>query len=213
MLGQLAASELGMLQWSLILALGFGAMAAATWPRMRVAAVLAPSLAIVLTGQVVARGDALAASHAAFQEADMQRARATFRAAVVPGSIVITTEDIGRPAENIEYYSDVARSLYTTDLDRWHVPAWKAAINCIYAGMRPYLLFQAGSSELKQLLAELQAKGYATERVAAIGPGHNMDYFVAAPFHHGLPLDLYVVSHPSIERAMKDHGREPPPVR
>ena len=45
----------------------------------------------------------------------------TCRRSSSPNAVVITTEDVGRPAENIEYYSGVADALYMTDLERWQL--------------------------------------------------------------------------------------------
>ena len=60
---------------------------------------------------------------APFQRAQMLEARANMQRLLEPNSVVITTEEVGRPAENIEYYSGVANALYITDLERWQLTA------------------------------------------------------------------------------------------
>ncbi|MGH7893866.1 MAG: hypothetical protein ACREQL_04310 [Candidatus Binatia bacterium] len=198
-----ANSVLRVLGWVLPLAGGLGAMAAALSPRQRVTAVMTPLLAAVLVGYSVARVAASGEARSGFQKSQMLRARQTIQNTFEPRSVVITTEEIGRPAENLEHYAGVY-ALYVTDLERWHVPAWKAALAFLYAGLRPYILIQATAPERDGMLADLRANGMIAERVQTIPPALNMDYFVAAPFHRGLPLELYRVSYPIAEKIMRD---------
>jgi len=120
----------------------------------------------------------------------MLRARATFARAVEPGAVVITTEDVGRPAENIEYYSGIAWALYFTDLLRWGVGVGEAAERLARAGMKPYLLIPPTQPDRARMLEDL-GHAFLVERVADIPPGQAMDYFVAAPFHRGVRMELY----------------------
>ena len=203
-----AKTALPTLWWMLPLATALGAMAAAMAPRRRVATLMGPLVALVLVGYSAARASDGLESRAAFQKPQMLRAQETVRSTLEKRAVVITTEDIGRPAENIEYYGG-PYSLYLTDLERWHVPIWKASLAFILSDLRPYLLIHTAAPERERLLAELAANGIVAERIQAIPPARNMDFFVAAPFHRGLPLELYKLSQPTAEQIL----REQPQVR
>src|SRR4029077_15111252 len=116
---------------------GAGALAAAAWPRRDVTAVVAPALALALAGLAGRHLSGMLELSAAFQEREMVHARAVFARKVEPGAVVITTEDVGRPAENIEYYSGVAHALYLTDLERWGLTVADAAALLARGGMKP----------------------------------------------------------------------------
>ena len=120
----------------------------------------------------------------------MLRARQTFNKAVQPGAVVITTEDVGRPAENIDYYSGVARALYFTDLDRWRMSVGDAAALFIKGGLIPYIFVPTDTPARGELLSELSSR-FALELAADIPAARAMDYFVAAAFHRGLHMELY----------------------
>jgi hypothetical protein len=205
---------LATLWWLLPLATTVGLMGAALGPRRRVTAVVAPLLATALVGElayVVATG---VQSRAAFQYGQMVTARQTLRDTVEPRSIVITTEDIGRPAENIEHYGGVY-ALYLTDLERWHVSIGHAALSFIWDDLRPYLLIPASFSTRAQLLADLKANNLVADRIQVIPPTRNMAYFVASPGGNAQPLELYRVSYPGAEEIMRADPRlrprlEPP---
>ena len=128
---------------------------------------------------------------AAFQEPEMVHARAVFARKVEPGAVVITTEDVGRPAENIEYYSGVAHALYLTDLERWGLTVGDAAELLARGGMPPYLLLPKAHPGLEPLLAAL-GRRFAVELAADIPARRAIDYFVAAAFlPDGIHMQLY----------------------
>ena len=119
--------------------------------------------------------------------------------AVLPGAVVDTLEDVGRPMENIEYYAGV-HSLYFTDLQRWHLPLRIAATELILNRYKPYLLIpKSGLSRWDQKQVDSLAPDLTLELVADIAPNKNYDYFVAAAFHRGLPMALYRIRFPSLE--------------
>ena len=60
------------------------------------------------------------------------------------------------------------------------------------------------------MIRELEQGGAKVEKIADIPPNRNMEYFVAAPFHRGLPLVLYRISHPVGEDAIRTIGRKRP---
>ena len=181
----------------LLVAMG-GAALAATWPRRRVVAIVAPLLALTLAGIAITHAWDGLDRRAGFQRPEMLLARETFRRAVEPRSIIITTEDIGRPAENIEYYSGVAHALYLTDLARWHGNVFGVALLGIPAGVRPYLLLPPNDAARPKILQQL-AGVFRLETVRDIPPSQAAAYFVAAPFHRGVRLTLERITWPGFE--------------
>jgi hypothetical protein len=122
----------------------------------------------------------------------MARALATFARAVEPGAVVITMEDVGRPGENIDYYSGVAHALYLTDLQRWRMTVGQAAELLARGGFRPYLLIPANFPGHDPFLLEVRSRNFDTELVADIPPPKAMDYFVAAAFYpRGIRMHLF----------------------
>jgi hypothetical protein len=103
---------------------------------------------------------------------------------------VITTEDLGRPAETIDHYSEHAHALYLTDLKRWRVAPADAARALSAAGMPPYLLLARVAPARMATVRDLAA-AFTLEPVGAIPPAHALRYFVEAPAGRGGPLDLY----------------------
>ncbi len=165
-------------------------LASATWPTRRVVRVAAPVLALVLVGLGVQRATAASQSRAAFQKAQMLRAQATFARVVEPRAVVITTEDVGRPAENIDYYSGVAHALYLTDLERWRLSVTDAARLLAQAGWVPYLFVPPTQPGLTQMLQDLRSE-FTVDQVASVSARDAMWYFVAAPFHRGVAMEMY----------------------
>jgi hypothetical protein len=169
-----------------VLALG----AAAAWPAQPVASVAVPALALAF---VVMGSASLAAptSRATVQGPEIARAAEVTRRTFAPRAVLITTEDIGRPAENYEYYTDV-HALYLTDLARWRIPIEEAVFLFLVAEQEPYLLIPRSLPEREQILSTLRAQ-FLVELVADIPPQRNYDYFVASAFHGGMPLELWHV--------------------
>lgn len=171
--------------------LGLAALAGALWPRERVARAAGVVLAVVLVGFSWSRAAAtLAAPRARFQRPEVLRARQTFEKVVVPGAVVITVEDIGRPAENIDYYSGGARAIYLTDLERWRLGLPEAAELLARGGFTPYLLIPASQPNRDRMMDELGAR-FSVELVADVPPQRAMEYFVASRQHQGVHLYLY----------------------
>jgi hypothetical protein len=168
------------------------AVAAGVWPRRRVAGVAAPVLATALVAIGLWRGAVvLGANRAPFQRPQMLRARATIAGALDPNAIVITSEDVGRPAENIDYYSRGVRALYLTDLRRWGMTVSQAAAILIRAGWVPYLFVPPNEPGREAMLADLE-KRFQVDLVADVPPERAMEYFVAASFHpRGIRMLLY----------------------
>jgi len=166
------------------------AVAAAMYPRRRPTRFAAPALALALVVLAAYRSSQAGQMRAAFQKPQMERARATFAHAVEPNAVVITTEEIGRPGENIDYYSGRARAFYLTDLMRWRITVMSAAGFLLDGGWTPYILLPPTQPGLQGMLTILRAM-YQVDLVAKVPARQAMDYFVAAPFHRGIDLDLY----------------------
>jgi hypothetical protein len=188
--------------WLLVLATAGGGLANALWPQRRVAGVVAALLGVGLAGIGAWRDWSALGRNASFQRPQMLTARATLERAVERDGVVITTEDVGRPAENIEHYGH-RWALYLTDLERWHMGVTEACVRLIMAGMRPYLLLPPEAAATRALLRELGQHATLAE-VADIPPPLAMAYFVAAPFHRGLHMGLWRVSlDAEVERALR----------
>jgi hypothetical protein len=150
----------------------------------------------------VSEVQAVANRRAPFQREQMLVARANMQRLLEPNAVVITTEEVGRPAENIEYYSGIANALYITDLQRWHLPLYDAALQLIIRGMRPYLYIPDNQPDREEMLASLR-HNLTVDLVADIPPERAMANFVAAPFHHGVRMDLYRLSWPEVEEGLR----------
>jgi hypothetical protein len=175
--------------------LAVGALVLLVVPQSRPVAVLGPFLALALTGVTAAMAWPGLAFRAPFQGAEMRRARATFTARVPDGAVVISTEDIGRPVENIEHYTG-AHALYLTDLQRWHLSVAAAARLFLYAQMPTYLLLPDGPDVERILFGELG--DFAAHLVADVAPEHARDWFVVSHYHNGIPLKVYRIDAPPV---------------
>jgi hypothetical protein len=178
-----------------VLVPGIGAvavMATTVWPSRRHAALAAPGLALALVVLAAWRTSQAGDQRASFQGPQMRRARATFGRAVERGAVVITTEDVGRPGENIDYYVPGVHALYLTDLARWRLGLSRAAELLIAGGLKPYLFIPASQFGGEQMLAELR-EHFSVELAADVPPPQAIEYFVAAAFHRGVRMLLYRV--------------------
>jgi hypothetical protein len=186
---------------------GLGALAAALLPDRRVVGVVAPAVAVALGVFLVQRIVPQLGHRATFQRPEVVAARRAFGKVVEPGAVVITTEDIGRPLENIEYYSG-AHALYLTDLARWHTTVREVASSLIAHHMRPYLLLTPNAGHAA--IVEQARTRLTVEPVLDIPPERAIEYFVAAPFHRGVRLELDRISWPDFERYVWPTGSKPP---
>lgn len=197
-LGEQGSVLLDVSRWTVGVLVG-ALLVAAGLPRHRVSMAAGPLLALALVVINSTRAMASLETRASFQRPQAKRAASVFRQAVDPNAVVITTEDIGRPMENIEYYAGV-HSLYLTDLERWRMSVDLASMLLIVGHFRPYLLIPKQDAELAQVDPPLTA-----ELVLDIPPQRNYDFFVAAAFHRGLPMQLYRISSPALEGAVRHH--------
>jgi hypothetical protein len=189
---------------------GAAAALAATRPQRRVVALAAPALMLGLIWCKVSDVQAQASRRAPFQRPQMEEARANMKKLLDPNAVVITVEEVGRPAENLEYYGGV-NTLYLTDLERWHLSPGNAASFLLLDGRRPYLYIPAGQPNKAAMLDDLRIK-FDVELIADIPPDRAMAHFVAAPFHRGVRMELYRLSMPALEELGRKAGIWPPPA-
>jgi hypothetical protein len=190
-----------------------GLAAAFALPGRRLVHILAPVLMIALVFLKVDRVRAEEGRRAPFQKPQMMRARANMERLLERNAVVITSESVGRPAENIEWYGGRGWALYLTDLERWRLTPDKIAGHLILNGFRPYLFLRPNEPEKDEMLDGLRKTGATVEKVADLPPDQAMAHFVAAPFHRGVRMELWRISMPEFEENMRKHGIPTPPGR
>lgn len=188
-----STSALHALAWIVPGTLAIGAAWLLVSPRAPAVEALGPLLALALTAVTVAMAWPGLAFRAPFQGEEARRARATVDERLDPGAVVISTEDIGRPAENLEHYTD-AHALYLTDLARWRLPVARAARLLLAKRLTPYLLLPDGP-ELQHILLD-ELRDFTATLVADVPPEHARDWFVVSHQHHGIPLKVYRIGLP-----------------
>ncbi len=149
------------------------------------------ALALLLVSTAVVRALPGWYRRASFQAAEVAEARRTIEAIVAPGAVVITTDEIGRPAENIDYYTH-AHALYLEDLARWRIPVRRATDLLLNAGHEVYFLVPSSSAQGQDAVGRLQLQLLDVTRVAHVAAQDAPRYFVASRFGTA-PLDLYRV--------------------
>lgn len=171
----------GIISLVAILACGTSALTssrgAQRWPATLLAALLLlASLARVIPG--------LQREPVLFQgsrgRSDVERARRAIEAVVEPGAVVITTTEVGRPAENIDYYTH-AYAVYLQDLERW---GWHPGLACLAFlanGRNVYFLLPTPSSKGQAVVDELR-KYFEVEHIVQVQRNKAATYFVASRF-------------------------------
>ncbi len=166
--------------------LGAGAgLLGGTRPR-RLTVALAVGLG--LAGTLLWRSTSTLGTRASFQQAQVERAQATIASVVDLPAVVLTTTAIGRPAENLNYYTG-AQAIYLEEMVRWQMQPRFAVGRLLRMGYAVYLLTTPEAA--KQWLAnENISTWYTGEIVRSIPAAEAANYFVASPFHRGIPLVL-----------------------
>lgn len=137
---------------------------------------------------------------------DVERARRAIEALIEPGAVVITTTDVGRPAENIDYYTH-AHAVYLQDLQRWGWHPGGACLAFLVKGRGVYFLLPTLASKGQSLVDHLREHFYV-ERLVHVMPHEAPTYFVASRFGT-TALDLYRVR---LTAAFRERlGRPDPP--
>jgi hypothetical protein len=145
-------------------------------------------LALMLSGIAGWRSLESLGGRASFQQPQVAQARATIEAALAERPVVITSDEIGRPAENINYYTG-ASAVYLSELLRWGVAPGYFLDRLLKDGFSVYLLLPPADARL-WLESPYVHPWFAAEPIASIPPVRNREYFVASPHHDGVPLLL-----------------------
>lgn len=170
----------------------------------RLASALAGPL-VMLAVAAVTWADTSVPARAPFQGPQMRLARQSFTRLLEPNAVVITSERVGRPAENLEFYgAPRVHALYLTDLNRWNVRIDQAAALLLGRGLRPYLFLPPDEPSRATLASELAFGEFQVERVAEIPADKAMLHFVASPNHGGVPMELDRIAHPALEAARRE---------
>jgi hypothetical protein len=157
-----------------------GPAAARTW------AVFGLALGLVAT--FGARSIPSLGVHARFQEQQVERARATVEAALEQPAVVLTTTRIGRPAENVNYYTS-ADAIYLEEMTRWRAQPRFVLAQLLKAEYAVYLLVTPEYA--KQWLGNTNISTWYKGEIAAVIPATKaQDWFVASPYHRGIELWL-----------------------
>jgi 4-amino-4-deoxy-L-arabinose transferase-like glycosyltransferase len=182
-------------------------VAAAAATGFHVRRVSAATAVVLMLGLVVtsmSHAGRIGARPAAFQQAQMAASRASMARLLPPGAVLITTEDVGRVVENVEYHVPGVHALYLTDLKRWRLPLPAAATALLAAGRRPYLFIPPTQPNHDDILRNLRNRGFVVERVAQIAAQDGLRHFVATPFHQGVDMELFRLGRPVVEDRLVD---------
>jgi hypothetical protein len=179
------------LPWvTVVLAMGVAVGAAlGTFVGMRWCSVgVALAIGLGLTGTLLWRATTTLGARASFQAPQVERARATIESTLDLPAVVLTTTSIGRPAENLNYYTP-AQAVYLEEMVRWQVQPRFAVGRLLRRGFAVYLLTTPDAA--KQWLSNTNiSTWYTGEVVRRIAPSEAADFFVASPYHRGIPLML-----------------------
>ena len=181
-------SALPWVTWLLIAAIALASVVGWWGVVRRRELTLAMSLGVGLGAILVWRSTSTLGHHATFQRPQVERARATIARVIDLPAVILTSTRIGRPAENINYYTD-AEAVYLEEMTRWQVQPRYALSRLLGSGFAVYLLLPPDATE-KWLANTNISTWYRAETVRTITPQQADDYFVASPYHRGIPLVL-----------------------
>jgi hypothetical protein len=153
--------------------------------------VLALALSLSLTGVLVWRSVETLGFRARFQRAEAERARSAIEDLIDRPAMVLTRSDIGRPAENINYYTG-ATAVYEQELQRWGVDPITFVSTAVRRGFATYLLMPPREVDRWRAHPRFR-RWFKPELVARIPRERAAEYFVASPTHGGVSLELFRV--------------------
>jgi hypothetical protein len=173
--------------------------------RSAVAALLASLLFVIAVARVI---PSLERPPVPFQgprgRADVERARQNIESLVEAGAVVITTTEVGRPAENIDYYTH-AHAVYLRDIERWGIAPGVASLIFLRNGRSVYLFFPSTSRRGAEVVDMLRA-GFDVERLHRVSAEDAPAFFVASRFGT-MPMDLHRVRlRPGTREALERGG-------
>ena len=178
------------------IATGIAVLAALAWSaipaarRPSLAPTVLGAVAVVLVAVLLGRALLWHGEPALFREGEMLRARRTLQGLVAPGSVIVTSEDVGRPVENIEFWSDGVHAVYLTDLIRWRTSI-ADVVAALQTRERATYLLLPPQREVDELLQGLAAEGVPSTLVRALPASDALAIFVGSPAHRGIALNLY----------------------
>lgn len=141
--------------------------------RASFAVVLALALLLLAAIRLTATSDA----KASFGKREVARAVENLEAAAGSKSVVFTSTELGRPAENINYYTG-ATALYLDDLARWNVaPAW-VIDQVLGEGFEVYLLLPEAAAT-QWMTSRFIYPWFSSSIEEEIAPGEAGRWFVA----------------------------------
>ncbi|MDG2307344.1 MAG: hypothetical protein P8R42_22385 [Candidatus Binatia bacterium] len=179
-----------------------GALAAALlvgvfFPGGRAKWVFAIVLGLSLSGVVAVRTSSRIGLRGSFQQEQVQIARETIEGATSDKALIITSSEIGRPAENINFYTD-ANAVYLREVTRWGVTPPYILDQALADGFEVYLLLPPSDAR-RWIESEFVWPWFEPEMVAEIPLEEARRWFVASPAHYGVPL-WFVQMHRRPER-------------
>lgn len=159
---------------------------------VRPAATLLPAIALLVLCLLRLRDSGGARDP--FQAPEVARARLELGALVPPDGVVITSEALGRPAENISHYLGVP-AFYVSELPLLRTDAQRAALVLAMSGRRPFFLLALDEMEpLAPLRTVAGLRMVARRRGAEV-----IDWFVS-PHYGRAGVALYELTLSSEQR-------------
>lgn len=165
-----------------------GALVAAAAGRTAAKHSFAIALAVLLALVFGWRTERSWGGQASFQAAQVTQSRQRFESFVPPGSIVYTSDRYGRPAENINYYTN-SSAIYLKEMLRWGMSHSAAVIMPLSDGHAVFLLVTPDEAA-RWRTNPWTASFLESELVYEIMPSEARDFFVASPHHRGLRMQL-----------------------
>jgi len=166
--------------------LGLALVARALLPPGRGRAILPVGLALCLAVIVGWRTTSSFALRGSFQQEQVETAREVIESATGDRAVIFTTVEIGRPAENINFYTG-ASAIYLREITRWGVTPPYLMDQMVRAGFEAYLLLPPAAAR-RWIESDFIYPWFRPEMIADIPAHEARRWFVASPAHSGVPL-------------------------
>lgn len=190
-LGESSARPYVMLALGFAIAVGMVYATVSRWspldPR-RAGLVFAGTLAFLLSGVVVSRTVENLSRQGSFQREAVDLARETIESAVGDRAVIFTTSDIGRPSENINFYTN-ASAVYLREVYRWGAQPGFILDQVEKAGLEAFLLLPPDVART-WIESKYVYPWFEPRMVAEIPKEDARKWFVASPVHDGVRLWL-----------------------
>ncbi len=166
--------------------IGGGLLAGATLPARSAARIFAVGTSLLLALLVGWRSSTSLASRGSFQAEQVAVARQTIEEATGERAVIITTTDIGRPAENINFYTDVD-AVYLREVMRWGITPPYFMDQLAREGFEVYLLLPPEAAR-RWITSNFVYRWFRPEMIAEVAPSEARRWFVASAQHDGVHL-------------------------